>query len=122
MPFQSFKDLAVWQHARDLAVEVYRITAEGRLSKDFGLKDQMQRAAVSVPSNIAEGHDRTTDKEFIRYLDISSGSIAELRTQLEIAQKIGYITSDSFSSIDDTCCKIGAMLNKLKQARRARIG
>jgi four helix bundle protein len=119
MPYQSFKDLTVWQQSRDLAIAIYRLTTSGPLSKDFGLKDQMQRAAVSVASNIAEGYDRTTDKEFLRFLDIASGSLSELRTQLDIALHIGYIDKSAFDSFENQCCKVGAMMTNLKKARRS---
>ena len=82
---KGFKDLVVWQKARDLAVIIYRISNKTPLSKDFSLRDQMRRSAVSIASNIAEGDERDTDKESVRFLFIAKGSLAELRTQLEIA-------------------------------------
>jgi four helix bundle protein len=68
MAYQSFRELRVWQEAKMLAVEIYKLTASGNLSKDFGLKDQMQRAAVSIASNISEGYERKSDAEFIKFL------------------------------------------------------
>ena len=119
MPYQSFKELRVWQEAKSLAIQIYSLTRSGSLSKDFSMRDQMQRAAVSVASNIAEGYERTTDKEFIRFLDIASGSLAELRTQLDIACSTGHIDQPRFLTVDDCCCKIGSMLTNLKRSRRA---
>jgi len=91
MGYQSFKELRVWQEAKDLAVDIYDLTKTGLLSKDYGLRDQMQRSAVSVACNIAEGYERNSHKDFIRFLMISKGSLSELRTQLEIAHSIGYL-------------------------------
>ena len=118
MGYQSFKELKVWQEAKGLAVLVYKITAKGLLSKDYGLKDQLQRCAVSIPSNIAEGYERNSDKEFIRFLLISKGSIAELITQSEIAHEIYYIDSNELKEISLQCNKIGAMLTKLTMSRK----
>ncbi|MGI6586264.1 MAG: four helix bundle protein [Lutisporaceae bacterium] len=78
MSSTDFRKLIVWQKSKDLAVDIYRITSIGKLSKDYSLTDQMRRAAVSIPSNIAEGNDREHKKEFIRYLYIAKGSLSEL--------------------------------------------
>ena len=118
MGYQSFRELRVWQEAKRLAVEIYRLTASGGLSKDLGLKDQMQRAAVSIASNISEGYERKSDAEFIRFLFISKGSLSELITQLEIAKEVGLITEVLYLPLDDQCSKVGAMLTKLIQARK----
>ena len=95
---KSFEDLEVWREGCDLAVEVYRLTRSGKLNKDFGLRDQMTRAAVSIPSNVAEGKERETVAELTRYLYIAKGSSGELRTQLHIAHRIGYL--DNVTSYD----------------------
>jgi four helix bundle protein len=118
MGYQSFRELRVWQEAKRLAVEIYRLTASGKLSRDFGLRDQMQRAAVSVASNISEGYERKSDAEFIRFLYISKGSLSELITQLEIAREVGLIPEQQFLLLDDQCSKVGAMLTKLIQSRK----
>jgi four helix bundle protein len=81
----NFKQLSVWLKAKNLAVHVYKLTDHGSINKDFGLRDQMRRAAVSIPSNIAEGDTLDTDKQSTRHFFISRGSAAELRTQLLIA-------------------------------------
>ena len=78
MAYQSFKELRVWREARDLAVKLYKETADGGFSKDFGLRDQVRRSAVSVASNIAEGYERSTTKDVVRFLFISKGSLSEL--------------------------------------------
>ncbi|OGW60738.1 MAG: hypothetical protein A2V83_10805 [Nitrospirae bacterium RBG_16_64_22] len=117
MPYQSFKELRVWKEARDLAIKLYKETADGRFSKDFGLRDQVRRSAVSVASNIAEGYERNSTKDFVRFLLVAKGSLSELRTQLEIAHGVGYIEKKAFNGLDDQCTKIGAMLTRLIKAR-----
>ncbi len=122
MGYQSFKELRVWQEAKTLAVGVYRMTSSGNISRDFGLKDQMQRAAVSIASNICEGYERHSDAEFIRFLHIAKGSLSELVTQLEIATEVGLVTGELVPQLQDQCTKVGSMLTKLIQARKGRIG
>jgi len=118
MGYQSFKDLRVWKEAKDLAIQIYRITSKGKLIKDYGFRDQLQRSAVSIASNIAEGYERNSDKDFIRFLFIAKGSLSELRTQLDIAQSIGHIDNETFQNIENQCQHIGAMLTKLIKSRR----
>jgi len=118
MSYQEFKELRVWQEAKQLAIRIYKITANTQFSKDFGLRDQVRKAAVSVASNIAEGYEKNSNKDFVRYLLIAKGSLAELRTQLEIALEIGYIDKKVFEKAEDQCKKITAMVIKLIKARR----
>jgi four helix bundle protein len=113
----NFKELRVWQLAKDLAVRIYRLTQTQSFSKDYGLKDQIQRSAVSIPSNIAEGDNLDTDKQSTRHFYIARGSTAELRTQLIISAEIGYITSEEFELFDSDCDKISAMLTTLIKHR-----
>lgn len=120
MAYQDFKELRVWQEAKQLAIEVYKITGNARFSKDYGLRDQVQRAAVSIASNIAEGYERNSHKDFVRYLLIAKGSLSELRTQMDIALEIGHIDENVFEQIEDRCKKITAMLINLIKARRER--
>ena len=114
----GFKDLVVWQKAKDLAVKIYRISGDGPLFKDFGLRDQIRRSAVSVPSNLAEGDERDTNKEAIRFFYISKGSLAELRTQIQIAFEIDYVKKEEFYDIDDECRVLGKMIGSLIKSRR----
>ncbi len=114
----NFKELRVWQAAKDLAVEVYQLTSEGSFEKDFGLRDQIRRAAVSVASNIAEGDELGTNKQSINYLFHARGSVAEVQTQLIIASAIGYISDHQLSDLETKCNSIGAMINALIRARR----
>lgn len=87
------------------------------LNKDFGLRDQMRRSSVSIPSNIAEGDELNTNKQAVQYFYIAKASTAELQTQLLLANKIGYISLESFKRLNNTCDKIRAMLNNLIKAR-----
>jgi four helix bundle protein len=86
------KDLEVWKNAIDFVVEIYKIVDKFPKNEEFGLKSQMKRASVSVSSNIAEGAARKSDKEFVQFLYISLGSLAELETQLIISEKLGFIS------------------------------
>jgi len=117
MGAEGFRELRVWQGAKALAITIDRLTANGPLSRDFGLRDQIRRAAVSVPSNIAEGDERETNKDSVRFLYIAKGSLAELRTQLEIARDIGALDPTIFSQLEVTCAEIGRMLGSLIKAR-----
>jgi four helix bundle protein len=117
----NFMELNVWQLARSLAVEVYQTTRGERLSKDYGLKDQMQRSAVSIASNIAEGEQMGSNRFAVRYFYISRGSAAELLTQLYIAKDIGYIDDDLFISLTGKCNRISAMLMNLIKSRQTVI-
>jgi four helix bundle protein len=110
MAYRSFEDLEVWKRASDLAVRIYE---ELRGCKDFGLKDQMTRAAVSIASNIAEGAERDTKPEYMRYLHIAKGSAAELRTQLYIAFRIQVISQKAQIELVDELKEISSMLHGL---------
>ena len=113
----GFKDLKVWQRSKKLAVLIYRITQKGQFTKDYGFRDQIRRAAVSVPSNIAEGDERGSNKDAIRFFYIAKGSLAEIQTQLEIAFEIEYIDNSTFNDLDEKCIVIGKMLGSLIKAR-----
>lgn len=115
---RGFRDLKVWQRAKGLAVNVYAVVKKSPgLAKDFGLRDQMQRAAVSVCSNIAEGDERDTDKEAVRFFYIAKGSVAELITQLEIAKDARLIEVVLSDKLIKEAEEIGAMLGALIKAR-----
>ncbi len=111
---KSFEDLLVWKEGVRLCIDVYCLL---KGSRDFGLKDQMQRSSVSVPSNIAEGFERNTNKEFIRFLYIAKGSCAELRTQLYIAIKVGEIDEQTGKKLIETAKSISSMLHGLIKTR-----
>ena len=115
MPYRSFEDLEVWKKACSLAVRVYEVLQDCR---DYRLRDQMTGAAVSIPSNIAEGDERDTDKEAVRYFYISKGSLAELQTQIQIAYEIGYLEKEHYKEIENKCKKIGSMIGELIKFRQ----
>ena len=98
---KRFEEIKAWQEARELAKLTYQVTRKVALSKDFGLKDQIQRAAVSVGSNIAEGFARNGNKEFSKFLWIAKGSAAEIQSQLYTAKDVGYITETDFKLVYD---------------------
>ena len=111
--FKTFEEINAWQNARVLVTDVYAMTGSGDFSKDYGLRDQIQRAAVSICSNIAEGFERRGNKEFSHFLWIAKGSAAEVCSQLHNAKDIGYITDEQFQSIYDSAKQIGGMLFNL---------
>ncbi|MBW2635765.1 MAG: four helix bundle protein [Deltaproteobacteria bacterium] len=117
----KFQDLKVWQRAKELAVYVYRITEKGKFVKDFSFKDQIRRASVSIPSNIAEGDELGTNNQAIRFFYIAKGSSAEVLTQAIIAREIEYIEQDCFSHIEEECRAISGMLGRLIAARSKRL-
>ena len=105
---KRFEELEVWQKAKELTNLIYRVSSSGALSRDFGLRDQMRRAAVSIMSNIAEGFESQTQATFIQYLGHAKGSAGELRSQLYIAVEQNYITQDDFNSaisLAESCSK-----------------
>ena len=115
----KFEDLDVWKESVGLSIEIYKHFSEIR---DYGFKDQIQRSVISIPSNIAEGYDRDSNKEYVRFLYISRGSCAELRTQLTIAKELKYLTKTEAEDLIDKTRKISAMLYNLIQTRIKRFG
>ncbi len=113
MSYHSFENLEVWQRACKLAIRIYGILKDCR---DYGMKDQMTRAAVSIASNIAEGADRDSKAEFIRFIHISKGSAAELRTQVYIAREINLIDKEDHDEISKELISISAMLHSLAKS------
>jgi four helix bundle protein len=109
----SFKDLRIWQESMDLAVEVYQATTVFPKHKTYGLTSQMRRAAVSIPSNIAEGKGHRSDAEFVRFLFHARGSLLELRTQLLIAQRLHYLPPEKVDELNRSGDAIGRGLNAL---------
>lgn len=113
----GFRDLKVWQRSKELAVIIYKQTQKGIFNRDYGLKDQIRRAAVSIPSNIAEGDERGSNKDAIRFFYIAKGSLAELQTQLEIAYEIQYLDKQTLIDLEGKCQIVGKMLGSLIKAR-----
>ena len=110
---KTYKDLVVWQKAMDLVTEIYRITARFSKEELYGLTSQIRRSAVSVPSNIAEGYGRKSTNDYIRFLQISMGSLYELQTQLQIARNLTFISDVAFQSIYESTREIERMLSSL---------
>jgi four helix bundle protein len=107
---ERFEDLVAWQAARELTNAVYRCSSQGLLAKDYPLRDQLRRSAISIMANIAEGFERGGDEEFLQFLGIAKGSCGEVRSLLVIATDQGYITDPDAESIDKSCQKIGRMI------------
>jgi four helix bundle protein len=116
MQIRSFRDLRVWQAGIDRVKNVYDITSNSPRSKVYGLASQMQRAAVSVPANIAEGHARESTKEYLQHLSIAQASLAELETQLEIARKLNYISEEEATGLLEKITSPGRQLFALRNA------
>ena len=109
----SYKDLKVWQKALDLVVEVYRVAKLLPREETYGLSDQMRRAAVSIPSNIAEGKMRNTRREYVNFLYMARGSNAELQTQCYICAQVHYITEEELIKVLSLSDEVGRMINAL---------
>ena len=112
----SYRDLAVWQRAMELAALVYKLTATLPREEMYGLSSQLQRAAVSIPSNIAEGHARESTKEYLRYLLVSRGSMAELETQLLLCQKLQLLSKEDVEHTLIVSDEIGRMIRGLQKS------
>lgn len=110
MPYKSFEELDVWKRSCRLAVEIAKALVDCR---QFGIRDQMQRAAISIPSNIAEGSERDSRQDFIRFLRIAKGSAAELRTQCYIAGKLDLLGKEQVGKFTRECKELSAMLQGL---------
>src|SRR6266478_6056971 len=113
---ERFEELIAWQKARLLTSEIYDITSKDRFAKDFGLKDQIRRAAVSVMSNLAEGFERGRPAEFHQFLSVSKASCAELRSQLYVALDVGYLSQDTFASLMSHANEVGQVVGGLRVA------
>ncbi len=119
MKKSGFRELEVWRRSRDLAILIYRLTADRSYIRDLNLKDQMRRASISISSNIAEGDERGSNRESVRFFHIAKGSLAELITQLEISEAVDLIDNDNFQKINAECEMIGRMLGKLIKVRKS---
>ncbi|EKB48322.1 four helix bundle protein [Cecembia lonarensis] len=115
MEIKSFEDLGVWQRSFKLAVDIFEITKH---DKNYVVKDHLVKTALSVPSNIAEGFERSSNKEYIRFLDISKGSSGELRTQLMFAQAVNIIEFSKADEMITECKEVGKMLGGLIKSRK----
>jgi four helix bundle protein len=111
---QRFEDFIAWQKARRLTSDIYRVSNLGRFAGDFGLKDQIRRAAVSSMSNLAEGFERGRPAEFHQFLSIAKASCAELRSQLYVALDVGYLETQSFEALMAQATEVGQILGGLR--------
>lgn len=116
--FKSFEEIQAWQKAYEVTIAVYKLTSNGQFSKDFGLRDQIRRASVSIMANIAEGHGRRSNSEFANFLNLARGSAAEVQSHLHVAHGIGYIDKVEFDSLYSTVTEISRMLLSLAQYLR----
>ena len=113
----GYKSLRIWTRARNLAIEVYRESAAGQLRRDWSLRDQIRRSAISIPSNIAEGSERGSNRDAVRFLFIARGSVAELSTQCEIAQAVGLLDDSTSARWLRECDEMMRILTRLIERR-----
>lgn len=121
-PIVDHRDLDVWKQAMQLAEDVFEISGRFPPGEAYGLRSQLRRASASIPSNIAEGHSRGTSREFVRFLRIARGSLAETMTLLELSRRVGYLRPEELRGPLDLTERIGAMLTRLLQVMEARGG
>jgi four helix bundle protein len=110
---KTFEELEVWRHARVLVKEIYNASGDGKFSRDFGLRDQMRRASISILSNIAEGFERSGNREFAHFLFMAKGSAGELRAQLYLAMDLEYIKPEDFRKFSNSAETISRQLSAL---------
>jgi four helix bundle protein len=109
--YEKFEELGVWKQSMELCACIYELTNKGLFSKDYALKDQVRKSAISVPSNISEGFERDSKKQFIYFLVISKGSCGELRTQLKIARVLDYVSEADFNTMNEKCLCVSKQLS-----------
>jgi four helix bundle protein len=113
MTVDKFEDLKCWQEARELTKIIYALTKSGGLTRDFGLRDQMRRASVSIMANIAEGFQRRADREFVQFLYIAMASASEIKSHLYVALDQGYIAQEQFNNVFQCSVSAGKMISAL---------
>jgi four helix bundle protein len=116
MGVKNYRDLIVWQKAMDLVTLVYQFTESFPQKEVFGLTNQVRRAAVSIPSNIAEGQGRNSNRDFRHFLSIARGSLQEVETQLELARRLGYLDEIDLINISESSCEVARLINGLSRA------
>jgi four helix bundle protein len=114
MSAQRFEDLIAWQKARTLTQLIYEATRQGAFIRDFGLSNQIQRAAVSVMSNLAEGFERSSEAERLHFVNIAKASCAEVRSQLYVALDVGYLSEESFDQLMEQANEVSRIIGKLR--------
>ena len=118
---EKFEDLIAWQKARQLTADIYKITNRGEFARDFGLRDQIRRASVSVMSNIAEGFERFNPKEFHYFLSIAKSSYGEVRSQLYVALDANYLQTIKFAELKNKCVELSKITNGLRSSVKNQI-
>lgn len=121
MNIRSYRDLSVWQLSMDLAASVYELTRGFPAQEKYGLASQLQRSAVSIPANIAEGHAKDSTKQFLFHVSVALGSVAESETHLMLAERFGYGESEAIAKVLDLCDRVGRMLHNLQKTLRNRV-
>lgn len=121
MKVRSYRELKVWQHGMKLAEEIYCLTEKFPKYETYALSNQIQRAVVSIPSNIAEGHARELTKEFLHHISIALGSLAELETQLMLAERLKYVGEIELEATLSKTDELGKMLRGMQKSLRARL-
>ncbi|HEX2953617.1 MAG TPA: four helix bundle protein [Bacillota bacterium] len=121
MRIKKFEDIEAWKVARSLTKDIYTVTSKGPFEKDYGLRDQIRRASVSIMSNIAEGYERDGNKEFKQFLSTAKGSAGEVKCQLYIAFDVGFITDDEYKALSEkvnlVSNLIGGFIRYLNESR-----
>ncbi len=117
---ESFEDLLVWQKGMEIVKQVYLVTNEGKLNRDFALRDQMRRAALSVPANIAEGFERASKKEYLNFLNIAKGSAGEVRCLLRVSLELGYLEQKRHNELLTAILELSRFLsNQIKSLKES---
>jgi four helix bundle protein len=119
---RTFEDLIVWQKAITFVNQVYMITEVGELKRDFGLKDQLRRAAVSIPTNIAEGFERSSRKEYLLFLNIAKGSAGEVRSLCRVSFDVGYLNRSTYDELREAVLVISrSLFSQIQAIKRAPV-
>jgi four helix bundle protein len=118
---RSFRDLVVWQEAMTLVVEAYKLTEKFPATERYGLTSQIRRSCCSIPSNVAEGHNRKSTRTYLHHVRIALGSEAEFETQIELALRLGYCTKDDVQQILARRAAVGKMLHALSRSLKRRL-
>jgi four helix bundle protein len=116
--FKTFKEIEAWQKARELTRDIYAISNDGVFAKDFGLRDQIRRASVSIMANIAEGHERGGTAEFVQFLSMAKGSAGEVDSHLCVAFDLGYLDKSTFDRLSSATAEAARLIGALMQYLR----
>jgi four helix bundle protein len=119
--FTSFRDLEAWREAMVLTVRIYELSESLPPSERFGLTAQVRRAAVSIPSHLAEGHARGATRDFVRFIGMARGSLAEVETQVDLAGRLGYVDDDDVAAAMARCDKLGRILRGLRKSLERKL-